>query len=632
MLEGVIKGLLDGAIQVAKELLGDRIKKKNEELLKRKRELTQAKIFRPAQLAMISLDATERLEGSIKVSAEETFIHIRKHFERVRTWANEVSFIDLKGSRALESVYIELDTWVVPLKVQMETCERDSRVHLLEKVLVDNRHGVVLGQPGAGKTTSMKKLCRIVQDFGPAALRYSGPIVIRLREILDSGCGNDIFRAVAEIISFECVIYNAPAKSVDGLAYPSFLHVLDALSVVLILDGFDELRSHELKISVLAEFRRMCESLRRTKVILTCRSGDFNFDIENCDTFEIAPLTKAQIEGFSRKWIPDSEKAQQFIHAVENSPFFDTAIRPLVLAHLCALYERLGRIPEKPKTVYRKVFLLLLEQWDEQRSINRPSRYGDFQADQKAEFLAHFAYFLTTAVGGTVFDRASAINAYRSICDNFGLERREAENVLDEIEGHNGLFINAGFNRYEFAHKSLQEFLAAEHLVRLPSIPDSVSILELLPNELAIATSISSRPSEYFSVLFLTVLSLNNLRASFFDQFANRLIIERPDFRKFDNLIVAFGVLFRLWLGHSCHDLGNGLIRSVDVRAVDSMVQLIKGIEQSLEVHALRAFFEEANVPQFTIGQNRFSTIKMRKDYRWKGAPDYLNVPAFLME
>ena len=43
--------------------------------------------------------------------------------------------------------------------------------------------------------------------------------------------------------------------------------------------------------------------------------------------------------------------------------------------------------------------------------------------------------------------------------------------VIAELESHTGLFIQSGFDQFEFAHKSLQEFLTAEYLVKLPSIP-----------------------------------------------------------------------------------------------------------------------------------------------------------------
>ncbi|MEZ4676746.1 MAG: hypothetical protein R2932_21225 [Caldilineaceae bacterium] len=177
---------------------------------------------------------------------------------------------------------------------------------------------------------------------------------------------------------------------------------------------------------------------------------------------------------------------------IADSPFSDTTIRPLTLAHLCAIYERIGKIPDRPKTVYRKIIDLLLDEWDEQRSVRRISRYANFESDRKFEFLCNLAYELTTTFSKTLFSDKDLLQIYRQIYDNYDLLVNEAQKVVDELESHNGLFVQTGYNLYEFAHKSLQEFLTAEYIVKLPIIPEQSRTLVKLPNELAIAVTISS--------------------------------------------------------------------------------------------------------------------------------------------
>jgi predicted NACHT family NTPase len=67
------------------------------------------------------------------------------------------------------------------------------------------------------------------------------------------------------------------------------------------------------------------------------------------------------------KWIRDQSAAERFLVELSKSPYADTAMKPLLLAHLCAIYERIGAIPEQPKVVYRKIVALLLEEWDQER-------------------------------------------------------------------------------------------------------------------------------------------------------------------------------------------------------------------------------------------------------------------------
>ena len=77
-------------------------------------------------------------------------------------------------------------------------------------------------------------------------------------------------------------------------------------------------------------------------MILTARTGEFTYHIEKMTAYEIAPLSKEQIAKFATAWLPTAEGAT-FLSQVEHSPFADTAIKPLTLAHLCAIFERVRR-------------------------------------------------------------------------------------------------------------------------------------------------------------------------------------------------------------------------------------------------------------------------------------------------
>jgi hypothetical protein len=306
---------------------------------------------------------------------------------------------------------------------------------------------------------------------------------------------------------------------------------VDSLAVLLVLDGFDEISSATARDSIIEGIRQLVNHLEASRIMLTSRTGEFNYHIEKMSHFEIHPLTEAQITTFASRWLGASS-GEKLVSRLRLSPFADTAIRPLTIAHLCAIYERTGSIPEKPKTVYRKIVSLLLEKWDEQRSVKRVSSYGHFDVDRKLEFLAHLSYVLTASLNSTIFTRPNLIKAYERIHETFALPSGEATRVVQELESHTGLFIESGVDTYEFSHKSLQEYLAAEFIVRLPSIPHDSSVLLALPNELAIATSISSRPSEYLAQLALERFPLLHAQLSFIKAFIGRLLLERPDFEQ----------------------------------------------------------------------------------------------------
>ncbi|CAN5585589.1 hypothetical protein BH11BAC3_BH11BAC3_06800 [soil metagenome] len=287
---------------------------------------------------------------------------------------------------------------------------------------------------------------------------------------------------------------------------------------------------------------------------MTCRSSDYNYSIENSVVLEICPLDNEQIKNFALKWLEDKEKVKDFLGSLKDSPFYDTAIRPLTISHLCAIYERIGKIPDKPKTVYKKIINLLLEEWDGQRGVKRVSAYGNFEIDRKFDFLCRIAYEITNKYETSTFTDQSLKQVFKIICADFSLDKNEAVDVIQEIESHTGLILESRYKHFEFAHKSLHEFLCAEHIVKLPSIPTDIRLLNLFPNELAIATTISSNPSLYFCELvfkrfYSKSFEHDNLNFSyrFFSAFVNRLVLEKPDFNSTSNVSFALVILYTLF-------------------------------------------------------------------------------------
>jgi hypothetical protein len=222
---------------------------------------------------------------------------------------------------------------------------------------------------------------------------------------------------------------------------------LNAARAILLLDGFDEITLKARRELVIEEARKFVPQMTDSAFVLTGRSGEFSYHLEKVDLFEIKPLNEKQIEVFSKQWLGE-EHGRLFVEQLKKSPFRDTAIRPLTLAHLCVIYDKIKSIPKQPKSIYRKIVQLLLEEWDEQKLIVRESAYASFDNFRKAEFLAHLAYALTVRVKSSAFDRDSLVSCYRAIHENFALPLNDATKVVDELETHTGLFLQSGRDRF----------------------------------------------------------------------------------------------------------------------------------------------------------------------------------------
>ncbi|EDP97373.1 NACHT domain-containing protein [Kordia algicida OT-1] len=535
-------------------------------------------------VSLISAIVSNRFK-KIKIKSDKKEIEksINNHIRYVKNWSNEITFKDLKNSKQTSRIFIPLDLYIYPKRVRIVEEEKITVIPFLQALEREKNHLAILGQPGAGKTTSMKHLCQSIffdENFFPNRFKY--PILVKLREFNKNRSKDSsgiiieyLFGVLGLKISDDDNKIIQTAEDLNRVKSNLVIEILEKLNVLLIIDGFDELHFKSHKEIILDEVTNIASKLENSKLILTSRTADFSYSNESISVYEICPLNEIQIQNFAKKWL-GVISAKKFLEEVRESPYNDTSIRPLTIAHLCAIYERLGKIPDKPKTVYKKIVNLLLEEWDEQRRIKRSSKYAMFEIDRKFEFLSNLSYHLTTKNNKVIFSKKDLEIVYRVIYHDFDLDYNEAKSVINDIESHTGLFVQSGFEFYEFAHKSIQEFLTAEYLVKLPNIIGNKRLIEMLPNELAISITISSNPSLYFSEL-ISIFIKKNVSFIFIQKFINRLILEKPDFYKNSKVGISALLLYSKYVQSEIQDKNQLALFTTDI-LVDSFENLIDSI------------------------------------------------------
>ncbi|WP_439695717.1 NACHT domain-containing protein [Mucilaginibacter sp. AW1-7] len=542
-------------------------------------------------------------DRSVKCVFSEFEENFKNYNENIAEWSTQISFNGLKEAKNLSKTYIDLDLYLTPASLHIDFTEKSKKKSMLDTFQRIQSNIIVLGQPGAGKTTSMK---RIFQQFNNEEFssKFSFPLLVKLRELKDyqysifnflSKKLNLFFEmhedsnVVSGELQLRASVKTIKANYKDEFDYYSnfFSLFFNTTKALLIIDGYDEVPRDSLDY-LNRELKDLSQKLKTSKFVLTSRSSDYHINLQNTDVFEICPLDQHQLKEFAYQWLPNVKTADDFLLQIKKSPYFDTLIRPLTLSHLCAIYERIGKIPEKPKTVHRKVVSLLIEEWDEQRQIARNSKYQNFEQDRKFEFLANFAFLLTTKFEKTIFSKEQLSNIYTAIYQNFGLPKDDLKDVIKEIESHTGIILCVGQDEYEFTHKSTQEYLTAEYLVRLPNIPTNLRLLVKLPNELALAISLSSSSMLYLQSLlfdrfyppikkfFDSGLSTNSLSKSnisqkfdislyeltgFLDVFCNRIVIEKPDLPITPITTICILIINSLVIAYNAKMVPNSLVR-----------------------------------------------------------------------
>ncbi|MTK53824.1 NACHT domain-containing protein [Paludibacter sp.] len=512
-------------------------------------KLASKKIIEKARKELPKEDY-EYFSDNYDLEIEESFVlrRIADNLKKTNNWAKEIYFNTALTSKRLNKVFVEIDLFLSPLKFRFDESEKTERVKGTTIIKRYDKHKIIYGGAGAGKTTFIKKICTEFLE-NPDKNPFSCPVVIRFRDIdySNNNYGNHfgLFPILIDILGIQIkfpidkidLFYNE-YHSVIKQAVVSFL---DDCNILLIADGFDEIPNTSLKNKIEKEFHELSLSLESARFILTSRNNDFILKLPQTEEYEICPLNDNQIKKIIKNWLGDKKQSEDLYEQIRKSPYYDTTMRPLTLSHLCAIYERRKTIPPKPRYIYDFVLNLLLESWDQQRSIVRPSEYADFYIEKKKEFLAHLSYWFSYHLEKNVFSSEDLKKCYNKIYKTHNLPPSQSKKVVIELENHTGLLVQIGYNSYEFSHKSLQEFLTAKYIYSLPKIPE-YSILKELPNETAIAICLSSSPNAYFENF---IKDYKRYDENFWNIFLDRLVDESPDFNENPSVLVFFFITIK---------------------------------------------------------------------------------------
>ncbi len=516
----------------------------------------------------IALEGVKALIGFAVDRLKRTASGTSHSEEALRRKIEQAVFDTLQWSAAVQVFGMaaprDIETDTVPLRFGSPT-RLPSTPRTIDETELLSETGplVILGAPGAGKTTTVKRLARLTV-FGPSRGQADAllPWVLRFREFKAK---ETILTRIADVLGIPWTVQAGGAphrrcyryKSGEALLVDVLTPILDATRCCLFLDGLDEFPTSSLD-DVLDEIEELSRKLCHGRIVLTTRAGHFSYNLEGFGIFQIHPIAPLQVDEIVRRW---SAYPGDFKSAIREVPYRDLIDRPLFLIQLILIHNQDRTLPDQPSRVYKSMTRLLLQEWDRQNRTTRETRYAHFEPERKADFLAAMAYALTFLPTRKTFDTSDLEGVYGKIHRQFGLPAGEAKQVVEELETHTGIIQASGASSFEFAHLSLQEYLAADHLVRSPYPENLPKYLSDYPAVLSIAVALSSDPSQWLSSLVLPSWNRARLGRDGLAVFNERLRLERPYFRETPFLGTA------VWL------LDESLGRDIDWLVSDPVVE-----------------------------------------------------------
>lgn len=333
------------------------------------------------------------------------------------------------------------------------------------------RRSVLLGDPGAGKSTTMAKLAwEIATDDGNRV-----PFLLILRNfattLREGGRG---LVAYLEALCHEPYNLEPPRGVVE--------YLLRNRRAVVLLDGVDELVDPDLR----DRFARLIESFAdeypTVPIIVTARKVGYETAALNPEQFEVGVIKEFdddQVTTYVRRWFALDANTSEHDKAALADTFLqhgDTVgelrSNPLLLALLCSMYASEHYLPTNLAQVYEKCALMLFEQWDQMRGVPLPARF-EGRLRGAVGYLA-WRQLTSSDDRSTSWPRRKIMAVLMEYLEHKGFDHDEASEhasaFVDFCTGRPWVLSDSGSDHgqptYGFTHRTFLEFFAADYLVR----------------------------------------------------------------------------------------------------------------------------------------------------------------------
>ncbi|HBL27442.1 MAG TPA: hypothetical protein DD490_11460 [Acidobacteria bacterium] len=394
--------------------------------------------------------------GDVRMRFEEVYVPLRFGWRPER--------LDREESSARERV-----RWLAEEARDLEVKEAFRAPHMA------GRHALILGHPGAGKTTALLKLLHLCLA-DPVSLGLAAgtvPVFLRLRRLTAADLEQD--HPLEVLLTRELAELSGGALPAD-LGERLWRHG----RLLLLLDGLDEISDEALRT-------RVCETLHwelqgPLRAAISCRFAGYGRRVRFGERFlplEVRPLDAGQCRKLVELWFreapralpdfpaADARRAADRLQAALDGPGYGTQAwkvligSPLLLTLLCVTVLRGGQMPRQRVAFYEECLRVLLGRWSraKQGEIEPPSE-PPLDPETALAVLRSLAWDLHQSGRRDDLARLDAVDKIEQRLVCLG-KPPIGFTVLDWLHRDAGILVEAAPAEYGFLHLGVQEYLTA---------------------------------------------------------------------------------------------------------------------------------------------------------------------------
>lgn len=415
---------------------------------------------------------------------------------------SQTGLLNATAGYALEQTYIELNmasnqyTEIDPRLLASSIRGRESIYGFLRAQQAGTALAV-LGRPGGGKTTLLRHLALVYAQNkqGQRRLRRRMPILIELRRVTDlfpDNAGSN-WKSPTLIHVVQHYWKRSAMGDLVAKAPRDWLkRHLASGRVLVMVDGLDEV-PHRLdpadpnlvtprqRVSQWVETEMQREGQRDCLFLITSRPGGFaEAPLKHrVSVVEVQPLTLKQSEEFikafqfgcQRKEHPTAKTAklefeaaratEKFREELRNKPHLsDLMVNPLLLHMVCLVHYLRGRLPADQSDLYKETCDVLLN-----RDLRAPGIQERLRPEDKLAALRPLADYFMRSESSEAKTTDKLLPMIQPV---FATVNFPANDFFEYIAKDSGLLQEVEKGRWDFAHKTFYEYLAAEHWEKRP--------------------------------------------------------------------------------------------------------------------------------------------------------------------